>query len=999
MSDAATTHYGLRIPQKLETLFPDLWNAFQDTDDALYTLSGGVAAALADPGASGMISRTTLGVTVARTITGTANQIAVANGTGVSGNPTLSIPSNSQLSIAKITNLTANGFVKTSGSNGSLSVDTSTYLTGNQTVTLSGDASGSGATSIALTLATVNSNVGTFGSATQVAQITVNAKGLITAASNVTVTPAVGSITGLGTGVATALAVNTGSAGALVVNGGVLGTPSSGTLTNATGLPISTGVSGLGSGIATFLATPSSANLASAVTDETGSGPLVFGTGPTLTAAQIGSGTFATTGDIRGSNTFSLYVRNAANLGNLALITMSGDDMSLNDGGLGTNYVYTPKLRVSGWATLVSSTVGINAGGITSTNGDAYGGYFYGSDNTASGATGDLFGVYASGKAGATAGTSVRYVYGVLGYGLAHDTTSVKRVYGLYGLVGVDQTTITERIVGVRSLVSPANVNSIPLAIAFKGGFTISVGTVTDVRGLDLSEWTASSTVTTSYGIYMDSSIDVGTTKYAIYSTSLSNSVLQGGLTIGVAGTTLGLLKLTGNTSGTVTINTAAAAGTWTLTLPTTGGTSGYVLSTNGSGVTSWVAASGGGGDALTANPLSQFAATTSAQLRGVLSDENGTGVALFDSATSPTFLTGATISGSAPSLTFTDTTASAKSLKIAIDANLADFIEAAGASGSLLTLDLANNRIGVGTNAPGYLAEFRKDQNAATELAIRNTTGGTAAQSRFFVGSNTYAFYLGQYSSSTNAYGALLANYAYFYGSVGFLMMVDGSGPIDFATGGNALKMRLTEVGNLKIGTTATRGTTEGTNQLVIANGTAPAGTLTNAASFFVAAGEMKVMDSGGTATLLSQHSSDAPDSLYDANEKQPANVGMETNVFAGMVRFTNYTRMLRLQQMVFNGETLPPGKKRQIVHEETFDQYNKRLGLTKGDAKFLEAVDWDQDQAQQAKMNAAELLEWERRKDSTELSPSGKVVKFSHHHARPVPHVKKPKPQWLGN
>ena len=66
-----------------------------------------------------------------------------------------------------------------------------------------------------------------------------------------------------------------------------LGTPASGVLTNVTGLPISTGVSGLGTGVATFLATPSSANLASAVTGETGSGALVFGTSATLDGVTL----------------------------------------------------------------------------------------------------------------------------------------------------------------------------------------------------------------------------------------------------------------------------------------------------------------------------------------------------------------------------------------------------------------------------------------------------------------------------------------------------------------------------------------------------------------------------------------------------------------------------------------------------------------------------------------------------------------------------------------
>lgn len=71
----------------------------------------------------------------------------------------------------------------------------------------------------------------------------------------------------------------------------VLGTPASGTLTNATGLPISTGVSGLGTGVATFLATPSSANLRSALTDETGTGSAVFATSPTLVTPVLGVAT------------------------------------------------------------------------------------------------------------------------------------------------------------------------------------------------------------------------------------------------------------------------------------------------------------------------------------------------------------------------------------------------------------------------------------------------------------------------------------------------------------------------------------------------------------------------------------------------------------------------------------------------------------------------------------------------------------------------------------
>jgi hypothetical protein len=97
---------------------------------------------------------------------------------------------------------------------------------------MSGDATASGTG--AVTFATVNSNVGSFGSATNCVTLTVNGKGLITAASAATCTPAIGSVTGLATG------------------------------------------------IATFLGTPSSANLLAALTTKTGTGNAVFGSSPTI---------------------------------------------------------------------------------------------------------------------------------------------------------------------------------------------------------------------------------------------------------------------------------------------------------------------------------------------------------------------------------------------------------------------------------------------------------------------------------------------------------------------------------------------------------------------------------------------------------------------------------------------------------------------------------------------------------------------------------------------
>lgn len=59
------------------------------------------------------------------------------------------------------------------------------------------------------------------------------------------------------------------------------------TITVSAGAPAIGSVTGMGTGVATFLATPTTANFLAAVTGETGTGAVVFGTSPTLTTPVI----------------------------------------------------------------------------------------------------------------------------------------------------------------------------------------------------------------------------------------------------------------------------------------------------------------------------------------------------------------------------------------------------------------------------------------------------------------------------------------------------------------------------------------------------------------------------------------------------------------------------------------------------------------------------------------------------------------------------------------
>jgi hypothetical protein len=320
-------------------------------------------------------------------------------------------------------------------------------------------------------------------------------------------------------------------------------------------------------------------------------------------------------------------------------------------------------------------------------------------------------------------------------------------------------------------------------------------------------------------------------------------------------------------TTPTLGVASATTINKITLTAPATGSTltiaDGKTLTASNTltftGTDSSSVAFGTGGTvAYTSNNLSVFAATTSAQLAGVISDETGSGALVF--GTSPTLATPTiTTSATVPLLIGGTGTTSTLTLRSTsgVGTTGADIIFQTGNNGATEAMRVLNSGfVGIGTTTPTTYVQARKDQDAETALSVVNGNVSANAVATVQAASDSANAILIAYSSLFAGSGARTASSAALMTSgatTGGLSISarNAAGTIRFATGGDTERMRIDSSGNFLINTTTTAGilSVEGTNGVSVrrnstSNGETPS---------YLTVGRSKGSTSGAVTALAS--------------------------------------------------------------------------------------------------------------------------------------------------
>src|SRR3954451_3778289 len=127
--------------------------------------------------------------------------------------------------------------------------------------------------------------------------------------------------------------------------------------------------------------------------------------------------------------------------------------------------------------------------------------------------------------------------------------------------------------------------------------------------------------------------------------------------------------------------------------------------------------------------------------------------------------------------------------------------------TGQSTSITTTCTNVGIGTSTPdsSVILDLVNNANTNTVARIKNSSSGSNSLAGFNLVNDTANFYGFAARGSNNNYGALTGGPFYLYttSTAGIVFMVDGAGPIKFATGNNVEKARFDSNGNLGIGCT----------------------------------------------------------------------------------------------------------------------------------------------------------------------------------------------------